>query len=190
MMYYGFPWSHGRLCSLKRWPLAFWNVGSRRWPKAPRWCERFGAGWGGGRLDGSFWGRENHPAEPHRWTAHCSWAALWPCGQAEVLDGMNHWRDAYGMGRGERNYHSYHGAHSFQKRSCGTPSLHQGTFLHHCVRNPFASCKHAVSGCAEAGTTEGGIFYDGASLGKIRSNVGYVTQDDIMYETCLLVGPT
>jgi len=34
-----------------------------------------------------------------------------------------------------------------------------------------------------AGTTEGGIFYDGASLGKIRSNVGYVTQDDIMYET-------
>lgn len=122
---------------------------------------------------------------------------------------MNHWRDAYGMprfvcvnmcerlivfpvgcGGGEKNCHSYHGAHSFQKRSCGTPSLHQGTFLHHCVCNPFASCKHAVSGCAEAGTTEGGIFYDGASLGKIRSNVGYVTQDDIMYETCLLVGPT
>ena len=35
---------------------------------------------------------------------------------------------------------------------------------------------------AEAGTTEGGIFYDGISLGKVRSNVGYVTQDDIMYE--------
>jgi len=34
-----------------------------------------------------------------------------------------------------------------------------------------------------AGTTEGGIFYDGISLGKVRSNVGYVTQDDIMYET-------
>ena len=33
------------------------------------------------------------------------------------------------------------------------------------------------------GSVSGGISYNGKSLGTVRSNIGYVTQDDIMYET-------
>ena len=42
---------------------------------------------------------------------------------------------------------------------------------------------NSIVGRAISGLTEGGIYYDGATLAKVRSSVGYVTQDDIMYET-------
>ncbi|CAE7757565.1 W [Symbiodinium sp. CCMP2456] len=42
---------------------------------------------------------------------------------------------------------------------------------------------NSIVGRTITGFTEGGIYYDGAALSKVRSSVGYVTQDDIMYET-------
>ncbi|CAE7893568.1 W [Symbiodinium microadriaticum] len=42
---------------------------------------------------------------------------------------------------------------------------------------------NSIVGRTITGLTEGGIYYDGAALSKVRSSVGYVTQDDIMYET-------
>ncbi|CAE7280654.1 W [Symbiodinium sp. CCMP2592] len=42
---------------------------------------------------------------------------------------------------------------------------------------------NSIVGRTISGLTEGGIYYDGATLSKVRSSVGYVTQDDIMYET-------
>ncbi|CAK9001110.1 unnamed protein product [Durusdinium trenchii] len=42
---------------------------------------------------------------------------------------------------------------------------------------------NCIVGRSITGVTEGNVFYDGTSLGKVRSSVGYVTQDDIMYET-------
>ncbi|CAJ1354662.1 unnamed protein product [Effrenium voratum] len=40
-----------------------------------------------------------------------------------------------------------------------------------------------IVGRQVSGVTEGDILYDGHPLSKVRSSVGYVTQDDIMYET-------
>eukprot|EP00439_Symbiodinium_sp_Y106_P038084 s8622_g4.t1 len=48
---------------------------------------------------------------------------------------------------------------------------------------PFWCELNSIVGRTISGLTEGGIYYDGATLSKVRSSVGYVTQDDIMYET-------
>ncbi|CAE7484327.1 W [Symbiodinium natans] len=42
---------------------------------------------------------------------------------------------------------------------------------------------NSMVGRSIMGSVSGGISYNGKSLGTVRSNIGYVTQDDIMYET-------
>ncbi|CAE7231514.1 W [Symbiodinium pilosum] len=42
---------------------------------------------------------------------------------------------------------------------------------------------NSLVGRSIMGSIDGGISYNGKSLQKVRSNIGYVTQDDIMYET-------